>query len=239
MVLREPSLGVLMLAGKMADVPGCMACEETFPYPVVRKVVEGSRTPRSLDEVRHMLPKYQQAAQELEREGVDVITANCGLVALLQQELSAVVRVPVVTSALLMVPAVSRAVGGRTVGVLTFFADEVGERNFQASGWSSADIPTRVAGVGQHPSWLRFLETKEMDSALRLELAADLIATAEGLVAEVPDVGAFVLECTMLPSLSGDLRDHFDIPVYDVLTLIDWAMSGYERQIVRRTMVTA
>jgi len=36
-----------MLQGKMADVPGCMACEDTWPYPVVRKVVEG----RSNDEI--------------------------------------------------------------------------------------------------------------------------------------------------------------------------------------------
>ena len=39
----RPPLGILMLEGKMADVPGCMACEATFPYPVVRKVVRGSK----------------------------------------------------------------------------------------------------------------------------------------------------------------------------------------------------
>src|SRR4029077_547077 len=105
-------LGILMLEGKMADVPGCMACEATFPYPVVRHVVRGSRTPLSAEEAWAMLPLYIEAARELEARGVGAITANCGLIALMQKELAATVHVPVVTSALLLAPAIHRLVGG-------------------------------------------------------------------------------------------------------------------------------
>lgn len=235
---RQATLGVLTLAGKMADVRGCMACEETFPYPVVRKVVAGTRTPRTREEVRSMLPLYVDAARDLEHDGVDVITSNCGLIALLQRELAAAVRVPVVTSALLMVPAVAQAVGGKKVAILTFFEEEVGEDNYRCSGWSSRDIATCVAGVGRCPSWLRFLETKEVDDTLMMQLQADLVATAAQLRTREPDVGAFVLECTMLPCAVDALRAAFDIPTYDVLTLLDWAMSGYGRHLEAR-LVTA
>lgn len=226
---RQAVLGVLTLGGKMADVPGCMACEATFPYPVVRKVVEGTKTPRTQAEVRSMLPLYLDAARELEAVGVDLITSNCGLIALLQQELAAAVRVPVMTSSLLMVPTVAKAVGGRKVAILTFFDDEVGEENFRASGWSSRDIATTVAGVGRYASWLRFLETKEADEHLMAQLEADLVATADDVLKREPDVAAFLLECTMLPCAVGALRAAFCLPVYDVLTFLDWGMSGYGR----------
>jgi hypothetical protein len=225
----RPPLGILMLEGKMADVPGCMACEATFPYPVVRKVVRGSKTPLSAEEAWAMLPLYVEAARELEQEGVAAITANCGLIALMQKELAATVRVPVVTSALLMVPDLHRLVGGRRIGILTFFTHAVGERNYNASGWSSQDIPVALGGVGESEAWLTFLRTKEVPPELREQMTADLLATVRGMLAEHPDIGAFVSECTMLPACLQAVREEVGVPVYDVLTQLDLAMSGSYR----------
>jgi hypothetical protein len=222
----RPPLGILMLAGKMADVPGCMACEATFPYPVVRRVVAGSRTPLSAGEAREMLPLYVAAARELARDGVAALTANCGLIALLQPELAAAVEVPVVTSALLLVPAIHRWIGGRRVGILTFFTSAVGEANYRASGWSADDVPVALDGVGEHESWREFLRTKEVSPALRARLSADLLAVARRLLARYPDVGALVSECTMLPACLEAVRAAVPLPVYDILTALDLAMAG-------------
>jgi hypothetical protein len=223
---NRPPLGILMLEGKMADVPGCMACEATFPYPVVRKVVRGSKTPLSAEEAWAMLPLYIEAARELEQEGVAAITANCGLIALMQKELAATVRVPVVTSALLMVPDLHRLVGGRRIGILTFFTHAVGERNYNASGWSSNDIPVALGGVGESEAWLTFLRTKEVPAELRERMTADLLAVVRQMLAEHSDIGAFVSECTMLPACLQAIREEIGVPVYDVLTQLDLAMSG-------------
>lgn len=222
----RPALGILMLEGKMADVPGCMACAATFPYPVVRMVVPGSRTPLSADEAWAMLPLYVAAARELERAGVSVITANCGLIALMQRELAAAVRVPVVTSALLLVPTLSRMAGGRRIGILTFFTHAVGERNFAAAGWSGADIAVAVGGVGERASWLEFLRTKEVPPELRDRLTADLLEVVRGMLAEHPDIAAFVSECTMLPACLPAVREAVGLPIHDVLTALDFAMTG-------------
>jgi len=223
---RRRPLGILMLEGKMAQVPGCMACAETFPYPVVRQVVTGSRTPLTAEEAWEMLPLYVAAARDLERAGVAAITANCGLIALMQRELAAAVAVPVVTSALLLVPLVHRMIGGRRVGILTFFADAVGEANYRASGWSETEIPVALDGVGEHASWREFLRTKETPEPLRARLAADLLAVARRLVARYPDVGALVSECTMLPACLEAVRARLPLPVYDVLTAVDLVMAG-------------
>jgi len=227
-------LGVLMLEGKMADVPGLMKSEQTFPYPVRRMVVPGASTPFTAAEAEALLPGYVAAAQRLEREGVKVITANCGLMALLQPEVAAAVRVPVVLSSLLAVPAVARMIApGRRVGVLTFFTDAVGERNFRASGWSSEQFPVSVAGVGHCESWREFLRTKEIDGELRPRLRADLLAEIEGLLQREPDIGALVCECTMLPAVLNDLRAQLPVPVFDLLTVLDWAVSAFDRPVRR------
>jgi maleate cis-trans isomerase len=230
---RRP-LGILMLEGKMADVPGCMACEATFDYPVVRQIVRGSRTPLSAAEAWSMLPLYIDAARALEGRGVAAITANCGLIALMQKELAAAVRVPVVTSALLMVPDLHRLLGGRRIGILTFFTSALSERNYNASGWSSRDFPIALGGVGEHESWLTFLRTKEVPPELRERMTADLLAVVRGMLAEHPDIGAFVSECTMLPACLQAVRDAIGLPVYDVLTQLDLAMSGSWRPAGRR-----
>ena len=224
--MARPPLGILMLEGKMADVPGCMACEATFPYPVVRRVVRGSRTPLSAEEAWAMLPLYIETARELEREGVAAMTANCGLIALMQKELAAAVCVPVVTSALLMVPDLHRLIGGRRIGILTFFTHAVSERNYNASGWSSRDIPVALGGIGEQESWLTFLRTKEVSPELRERLTADLLAAVHRMLAEHPDIGAFVSECTMLPACLSAVREAVGVPVYDILTQLDLAMSG-------------
>jgi hypothetical protein len=229
MEANRPPLGILMLEGKMSVVPGCMASPATFPYPVIRKVVRGSCTPLSAEEAWAMLPLYVDAARELEAEGVGAITANCGLIALMQKELAAAVKVPVVTSGLLLVPTLSRLVGGRRIGILTFFTSAVSERNYNASGWSSEDIPIALGGVGESEAWREFLKTKEVPPELRLRLVADLLAVVRGMLAEHPDIAGFVSECTMLPVCLQAVRESFGLPVYDILTLLDVAMSGHYR----------
>lgn len=223
-------LGVLLLEGKMAAVPGCMACRESWPYPVLYKVVRGSRPPASPEDVEALRPLYVTAARELEAEGAGVITDNCnGLMVLLQPHLAAAVGVPVVTSALLAVPALAAMVPGRRIGILTFFAQALGEWHYQACGWSSDRIPVAVGGVGEQEPWLTFLRTKEAPEERARQMAAGLVAAAREMVEEHPDVAAFVSECTLLPPASEAVRRQLGLPVYDILTLLDLAMAGHRR----------
>ena len=176
-----------------------------------------------------MLPLYVEAARELEAQGVGAITANCGLIALMQKELAAVVKAPVATSGLLLVPTLHRLLGGKRIGILTFFTHAVSERNYNASGWSETEIPIALGGVGESEAWLEFLRTKEIPPALRVRLEADLLATARGLLEQHPDIGGFVSECTMLPTCLPAIRRELGMPVWDILTLLDLTMAGHFR----------
>ena len=227
---REAKLGILMLDGKMADVPGCMASSATFSYPVVRRVVPGARPPGSAADVESLLPRYLEAARDLEREGVSVLTENCnGLMVLLQDRLAAAVSVPVVTSALLMVPQIHRMMPARRIGILAFHPESVHEQVYNACGWSEQEIPVAVGGVAGSEAWQEFLRTKEIPDSLRPRLEADLVTVGLRMVEEHPDLGAFVCECTLMPPANQALRDALRLPVYDILNLLDLAMRGLYR----------
>jgi hypothetical protein len=194
---------------------------------VVRRVVPGARPPASPAAAEALLPSYLAAARELEREGVAVLTENCnGLVALLQPRLAAALSVPVITSALLMVPQVHRMLPSRRIGILAFDAGAVGEEVYAACGWSAREIPVAVGAVAHSDAWQEFLRTKEIPDRLRPRLEADLVAVGRRMVAENPDLGAFVCECTLLPPACQALRDALGLPVFDILNLLDLAMRG-------------
>lgn len=227
----RPTLGILMLDGKMAEVPGCMACDATFPYPVIRRTVAGARPPATRQQVEALLPAYTTAARALVSDGAEVITDNCnGAMIWMQDRLAAAVPVPVLTSALLLVPLVHRLLPERRIGILAFSEAALSEEIYDACGFSSQDIPLATAGVESCASWQEFLRSKELPDDLRPRLLADLVATGRALRRSYPDLGALVCECTLLPPGCQALRDELGLPVFDVLTCLDLVVAGRSRQ---------
>ncbi|HEX4954540.1 MAG TPA: hypothetical protein VF017_14200 [Thermoanaerobaculia bacterium] len=227
---REPTLGVLMLEGKMAAEPGCLGSPDSFPYRVLRRVVPGSRAPRTLADVEAMAPAYAAAARQLAEDGADVITDNCnGRMVTLQERLAAVAGVPVVMSTLFLVPWVTRLIPGRRVGILALAEEDPGEWHYQACGWSSREIPIAVAGVGASAAWRQFLATKEIGPAQRREMVHDLVRATHDLLRQHPDLGSFVVECTLLPPCSQEVREAHGLPVFDILNALDFAVAGRSR----------
>jgi hypothetical protein len=193
-------------------------------------VVPGARPPGSPAEVEALAPRYLEAARQLHQEGISVLTENCnGLMVLLQQRLAAAVPVPVVTSALLMVPQVHRMIPSRRIGILAFYPESVNETVYNACGFRADEIPLAVGGVAGSEAWHEFLRTKEIPESLRPRLEGDLIAVGRQMVAEYPDLGAFVCECSLMPPANQALRDALGLPVYDILNLLDLTMRGLFR----------
>ena len=54
-------------------------------------------------------------------------------------------------------------------------------------------------------------------------LKKELVDGARELVANNPDVGAILLECSDMPPYSCDVQKAVNLPVFDFVTLIKWA----------------
>jgi hypothetical protein len=135
-------VGILMLETRFPRIPGDMGNAETWPFPVLYKVVPGASPHRVVcDKAAGLRDQFLDAAEELVRLGADGITTTCGFLSLYQQEISAHVGVPVATSSLMQVPFIERILPpGRRAGVLTVSAANLSEEHLLAAG---ADPATR------------------------------------------------------------------------------------------------
>ena len=218
-------LGVLMLEARFPRIFGDMGNAATWPFPVLYRVVSGASPEKVvLKGAAGLLPDFIAAAQELVRHGAEAITTNCAFLSLFQQELAAAVGVPVATSSLMQVPWVQATLPpGKRVGLVTVSATTLTPQHLAAVG-VPADTP--VTGTESGREFFRVLikaEKEEMD----IDLAErDVVEAALRLVAEHPEVGAIVLECTNMPPYAAAVQAATGLPVYDIYSMITWFHAG-------------
>ena len=218
-------LGILMLDARFPRIPGDMGNAGTWPFPVLYRVVRGASPERVvLQGAAGLLPDFLAAASDLVADGAEAITTNCGFLSLFQQELAAHVRVPVATSALVQVPWVQATLPpGRRVGIVTVCAASLTQRHLEAAGVPAG---TPIAGTEDGQEFFRVLirgESEDMDIGLA---EADVLAAGRALVADHPEVGAIVLECTNMPPYARAMQAALGLPVFDIYSLVTWLHAG-------------
>jgi hypothetical protein len=214
------TVGILMLDTRFPRIPGDMGNATTFPFPVRYHRVGGASPDRVVrGGAAGLLPAFVEGARALEREGVGAITTNCGFLVKFQRELAAAVNVPVFTSSLLLIPLVHRMLPpGRRVGVLTIDAAALTGEHLAGAG-IGPDVPLAIAGMEGEKEFTRVLLGDELE--LDVDLARDEhLSVARRLLADHPDVGAIVLECTNMPPYAADIQRMTGLPVFDVLSLV-------------------
>jgi Asp/Glu/hydantoin racemase len=68
-----------------------------------------------------------------------------------------------------------------------------------------------------------------LDNEMVLDVDAareEHIRVARRLVAEHPDVGALVLECTNMPPYTADIQRETGLPVFDIVSLVTMVHAG-------------
>lgn len=214
------TVGILMLDTRFPRVPGDMGNATTFEFPVRYHRVTGAAPDLVVRRgAAGLLPAFLEGARQLEQEGVGAITTNCGFLVKYQQEMTAAVSVPVFTSSLLLVPLVHRMLSpGRRVGIMTVNAATLTDEHLAGAG-ITGDIPLAVAGLETEKEFTRVL----LDDELELDVDAardEHVRVARRLVAEHPDVGAIVLECTNMPPYAASIQRETGRPVFDVVSLV-------------------
>jgi len=214
------TIGILMLDTRFPRIVGDMGNAATFDFPVRYHRVTGADPDLVVRRgASGLLPSFVEGARALEREGVSAITTNCGFLVKFQRELCAAVTVPVFTSSLLLVPLVHRMLAPRRrVGILTVNAGTLTPEHLEGAG-VGPDIPIAVAGLETEKEFTRVLLGDELE--LDVDAARDEHAkVARRLVAEHPDIGAIVLECTNMPPYTLDIQRATGRPVFDVVSLV-------------------
>ena len=217
-------VGILMLETRFPRIPGDMGNAETWPFPVLYKVVPGASPRRVVcEKAAELLDGFLAAAEELVRLGADGITTTCGFLSLYQRELAAHVGVPVATSSLMQIPFIERVLPpGKRVGVLTVSAASLTQQHLRAAG---ADPGTPIVGTDGGREFTRVLLNDEE----RLDVGAaehDILAAGEELVAKHDGIGAVLLECTNMVPYARALSQRVRLPVFSIYTFVTWFHSG-------------
>jgi len=218
------AVGILMLEARFPRIPGDMGNAETWPFPVLYRVVRGASPERVVKaRAEGLLPAFLEAAKDLVDLGADGITTNCGFLSLYQAELARHVGVPVAASSLTQARLVEALLPpGKRVGILTVSARSLTPEHLKAAG---VDPATPVIGTDDGREFTRVL----LDNELILDVAAaeqDILDAGATLKARNPDLGAIVLECTNMAPYARALREHLGLPIFDIVSFITWFQAG-------------
>jgi hypothetical protein len=206
---NAPFLGILMLESRFPRPRGDIGHPDSFPVPTRRLVVGGATPPKVVQDAAALaasglLTAFVEGARRLEREGAAAITTSCGFLVLFQRELQGAVRVPLVTSSLLMLPALLEA--HRQVGLLTISSERLGPAFLEAAGVGRARVAdVIVQGVDPHGEFATVIlgDRPNMDAA---KAASEVVQAAVNLMQRAPALDTVVLECTNLPPFSSAIE---------------------------------
>lgn len=62
------------------------------------------------------------------------------------------------------------------------------------------------------------------------KVRGEMVAAAKEMVAENPDIGAILLECSDMPPYAAAVQEAVNLPVYDFTTMIRWVESAVCRK---------
>ena len=211
-------LGVLMLDTAFPRFVGDIGNPQSHAGPVLFEVVRGATVDKVVPaKAPPLIDDFVAAGERLIARGATRITTGCGFLVLNQAELARRLDVPVATSALLLIPTLTRLLpAGKRLGVLTFSGADLTPAHFVAAG-APADTP--VEGVAQDGVFQKAIYEQPCEDSVAAR-EAEVVATARRLVSRHPDIGAILFECTNFPPHRAAVEQATGLPVYDVFTLI-------------------
>lgn len=218
---KSPRIGILQLDTRFPRFVGDIGNPDTFCFRTVHRTVPGASVAAVVtddDLPVELVTAFLSAARCLEREGVCVIGTSCGFLAPLQDTVQQHLRVPFISSSLMLIPFLRRIYGDRSpVGILTYDRCRLGSRHLRG-----------VPGEHLHPygldpasAWFRAI-AGQLEHVTREDACRDVLAVAGRCVREVPDVRFIVLECTNFSPFKESIRTETGVPVFDLVDALQW-----------------
>jgi Asp/Glu/hydantoin racemase len=217
--------GILSLYSTAPRLPGDPVHAQTFDFPVCHAVVEDVTIRDLLALDSRNMGKIIAVAKSLESRGVRFIATSCGLFAPFQQVIAAELAVPFLSSALQMVTFLRGfSAVGRTACVFTAHSGLLLEGHLRESGFALKDVV--VKGMQDCPEFARIVLEggRDLDPE---KLRREVRAAAEEVRRSGAPIDMVVLECPNLITFRSEIQQALGVPVFDVVTLIDFFAGAY------------
>ena len=192
-------LGILMLDTRFPRILGDVGHAGSWDFPVRYAVVPGA-TPEAIvcDDIDPFVQAFIAVGRDLIAEGCTGIATTCGFLALIRPRLAEALGVPVAASALEQAGQIAACLPpGQRVGILTISAVTLSTAHLRAAGVPEGSPVVGMEGSGFARTILGNLPDLDVAQA-----QAEMVQAAQRLVEAHADVGAILLECTIMVPLS-------------------------------------
>jgi len=210
--------------------PGSVENATTFRYPVHYRYIRAASVESVVSPQPHpeVLAQLIEAGRELETQGCRAIIGACGYFANYLPQVKHELKTPCFFSSLIQVPLILRSLRPeQKVGVLC----ANGQVLHEAPALKNCGVDPEtvvISGAEVLPEMQKMLDGVGHYNPYQLELG--LVELAKELAAAHPEVGAFLLECTLFPSHAHAVQRAVRLPVWDFSTLVDWVYSAAVRR---------
>lgn len=223
-------VGILMLDTGFQRIPGDVGNPQSYPFPVrlhrvqgagVAQIVQGQRPDRAC------ITAFVRAARDLEAAGAVALISSCGFLVQIQKDIAEAVDIPVMLSALSLTPLLQSLFPGRSLGVLTASAAALDDKCLRRAGFNPAGL--RVVGLEDCRAFAAAILEDGKGPAGPLDargIEAGCVAAAQRLLAQDPDIAAFLLECGNLPPYAAAIQAATGRPVFGILDAARLLYSG-------------
>ncbi len=226
------TLGVIMLDTGFRRFPGDIgdagshqppALFERVPGATAARVVGGIASLVDPEERRQALSPFLDAGRRLIDRGATALTTSCGFLVAYQRELADSLPVPVLSSALCMLPEIADGLRpGERIGILTFDAASLGHSHLRAAGFTGE---ASIAGLAPDCRFRREVLGDVAESSLEAR-EADVLEAADRLAEATPGLAAVLLECTNFPPHRAAIERRLRRPVHDIWDVVQRLQTG-------------
>jgi hypothetical protein len=221
------AVGILVLDLRYPLFPGNVANASTWEFPVLFKILKGAGS-EILNGDRSLVDKIIVGGQELEEQGVRAIVGACGYFANYQKDASAALKVPAFMSSLLQVPMILQVLRPeQKIGVICAYEPGLTPLLFEQVGIEDSSRLV-VSGAQDLPEFQNLLNQTGAFNSRRLE--EELVDLTKKRVADNPDIGAILIECSDMPPYAHAIQNAVGLPVFDFYTLVNWVQNAVVRK---------
>jgi hypothetical protein len=224
MVESDCTIGVIQLNTNFPRPIGDIGNPKTFPFQsIIKKLDLASVADVVSTEVisGNRLAEMVDVACDLESQGCDLITTSCGFLGPVQTEVQRHLKVPFLSTSLLLLPFLRRLYPNRgDIGVLTFDARALRPHHFVDHEMSDLEI----LGLETDTELYRVISNDE--SELHTETALrEVVDRAQQLVNK-RGVRCIIFECTNLSPYKATVRAETGIAVFDLVDLVSFHVNA-------------
>lgn len=220
------TVGVMLLDVHYPLLPGNVVNAYTYGFPVRHMWVPGANQDRMHSGDDTLLPELVKTAKQLELEGCRAICGACGYFGHFQERVADEIDVPVYLSSVVQVPWIRAGLKkNQKIGILCADGHNLTQSLFAACGVSEEDYKRCVYKSSGHlPEFSAFMERRGTFNNKKVR--DEVVGLAKEIVAENPEIGAILLECSDMPPYAAAIQAELHLPVFDFITLIKYAHSA-------------